>query len=390
MGEKSYDFVGFGIKNDGFSASVGEEFKGEAKRCSFLRKFAENSDKNLVISSRKCYNINILFIWKREGSALEYLVDERVAGHTVLEVVKRELGISTKLLKHLKFREDGILVNGVRVTVRYVLSSGDRLSLAIEDETSGEKLLPVDLPLAIAYEDDDVVLPSKSAEMPTHPSFGHYEDTVANALAYRYAEEGIPFVFRPVNRLDRNTSGLLLIARNRRAAGTLFSSMRRGEIRKLYLAILDGELPEDEGLIETYMRRTAESVIVRENCGPDEGGALARTRYRVLTRAKGFTLVCAVPLTGRTHQLRVHFAGLGAPLLGDDLYGTSSDLISRHALHSCALSFQQPTTGACICAFAPLPEDMRCAVDHLFGASSNDALTEEVLLSAMKEMNQER
>ena len=317
-------------------------------------------------------------------------MDERIAGHTVLEVVKRELGISTKLLKHLKFREDGILVNGVRVTVRYVLSFGEVLSLAIEDETSGEKLLPVDLPLSIAYEDNDVVVPSKSAEMPTHPSFGHYEDTVANALAYRYAEGGIPFVFRPVNRLDRNTSGLLLIARNRRAAGTLFSSMRRGEIRKLYLAILDGELPEEEGLIETYMRRTAESVIVRENCGPDEGGVLARTRYRVLSRARGRTLVCAVPLTGRTHQLRVHFAGLGVPLLGDDLYGTTSELISRHALHSCALSFRQPTTGESICAVAPLPEDMRRVLDGLFDAASVEAcLTEEALLSAMKQMNQE-
>ena len=317
-------------------------------------------------------------------------MDERIAGHTVLEVVKRELGISTKLLKHLKFREDGILVNGVRVTVRYVLSFGEVLSLAIEDETSGEKLLPVDLPLSIAYEDNDVVVPSKSAEMPTHPSFGHYEDTVANALAYRYAEEGIPFVFRPVNRLDRNTSGLLLIARNRRAAGTLFSSMRRGEIRKLYLAILDGELPEEEGLIETYMRRTAESVIVRENCGPDEGGVLARTRYRVLSRARGSTLVCAVPLTGRTHQLRVQFAGLGVPLLGDDLYGTTSELISRHALHSCALSFRQPTTGESICAVAPLPEDMRRVLDGLFDAASVEAcLTEEALLSAMKQMNQE-
>jgi len=321
---------------------------------------------------------------------LEYLVDERMAGHTVLEVVRRELGISTKLLKHLKFREDGILVDGTRVTVRYVLSCGEVLSLAVEDEISGEKLLPVDLPLPIAYEDEDVVVPSKSAEMPTHPSFGHYEDTVANALAYRYAEVGIPFVFRPVNRLDRNTSGLLLIARNRRAAGTLFSSMRRGEIRKLYLAILDGELPEDEGLIETYMRRTAQSVIVRENCGPDEGGVIARTRYRTLSRKHGLTLVCAVPLTGRTHQLRVHFAGLGAPLLGDDLYGRSSELISRHALHSCALSFRQPTTGAVIQAVAPLPDDMRRVIDQFFDTSVYGALCDDALLSAMEEMNQER
>lgn len=317
-------------------------------------------------------------------------MDERWAGHTVLEVIKRELGVSTKLLKHLKFREDGILVDGVRVTVRYVLSKNQCLSLAIEDETSGEKLIPVELPLSIAYEDGDVVVPAKPPEMPTHPSFGHYEDTVANALAFRYAKEGIPFVFRPVNRLDRNTSGLLLIARNRRAAGTLFSSMRRGEIQKLYLAILAGELSEDEGLIETYMRRTAESVIVRENCGPDEGGSLARTRYRVLGRADGLTLVCAVPLTGRTHQLRVHFAGLGAPLLGDDLYGQASEQMARHALHSCALSFIQPTTGERLFLSAPLPEDFCRVLTEHFDASAKECCTSEALRSAMAEMNRER
>ncbi len=307
----------------------------------------------------------------------------------MLDMLRRELALSSKLIKHLKFRDDGILVNGAHVTVRHVLSLGEILSLAIEDETSGKKLIPVALSLTVAYEDEDVVVPAKPYDMPTHPSFGHYEDTVANALAFRYAEEGIPFVFRPVNRLDRNTSGLLLIARNRRAAGTLFTAMKKGEIGKLYLAILDGELVEDEGLIETYMRRTAESVIVRENCGPDEGGDLARTRYRVLAKGNGLTVVCAVPLTGRTHQLRVHFAGLGAPLLGDDLYGSPSELIARHALHSCALSFPSPTTGKRISVTAPLPDDLRRVLDDRFSGLS-DRLTGELLFEMMSELGRER
>lgn len=316
---------------------------------------------------------------------MEILVDEKRAGKTVLDVLRRELCLSSKLIKHLKFLDNGILVAGKRVTVRYVLSAGEILSLAMEDEESGKKLIPIDLPLTIAYEDDDVVVPAKPYDMPTHPSFGHYEDTVANALAYRYATQGVPFVFRPVNRLDRNTSGLLLIARNRRAAGTLFASMKQGEIGKLYLAILDGELPDDVGLIETYMRRTAESVIVRENCGPGEGGDLARTRYRVLARSAGMTLVCAVPLTGRTHQLRVHFAGLGAPLLGDDLYGRSSELISRHALHSCALAFRTPTDGTQVQVFAPLPDDFRQILENNFSGIS-DRLTGEDLFRIMSEL----
>ena len=325
----------------------------------------------------------------REGYALEILVDENRAGKTVLEVLRRELGLSTKLIKHLKFLDNGILVDRNRVTVRHVLCAGEILSLAIEDEESGKKLIPVDLPLTIAYEDEDVVVPAKPYDMPTHPSFGHYEDTVANALAYRYATRGVPFVFRPVNRLDRNTSGLLLIARNRRAAGTLFASMKRGEIGKLYLAILDGELDEDEGLIETYLRRTAASVIVRENCGPDEGGDLARTRYRVLARGDGLTLVCAVPLTGRTHQLRVHFAGLGAPLLGDDLYGRPSELISRHALHSCALSFRTPSNRERVSVSAPLPEDFRAILETHFSGMI-DRLTEDLLFAMMSELGRER
>ncbi len=313
---------------------------------------------------------------------MEYRIGEKEDGKTVLEIVKRQIGLSHKLLKHLKFTEGGILVNGTPRTVRFVLHTGDVLSLATEDAESGEKLLPVDLPLPILYEDADVAVPAKPANMPTHPSFGHYEDTVANALAYRYAKEEIPFVFRPVNRLDRNTSGLLLIARNRMAAGTMFSAMRKGEIRKLYLAVLTGELPENEGLIETHLRRTAESIIVREVCGPDGGGDFARTRYRVLATGQGRTLVAAVPLTGRTHQLRVHFAHLGCPLVGDDLYGLPSDQIGRHALHSAVLSFPRPSDGKLTTVCAPLPEDMlrlaeRC-FDHLPEPAELLALCEEL------------
>ena len=244
----------------------------------------------------------------------------------------------------------------------------------------------MDLPLDVLYEDADVVVPAKPADMPTHPSFGHYEDTVANALAYRYAREEIPFVFRPVNRLDRNTSGLLLIARNRMAAGTMFSAMRQGEIRKLYLAVLEGELSEEDGLIETYLRRTAESIIVREVCGADGGGDFARTRYRVLAKGQGKNLVAAVPLTGRTHQLRVHFSYLGCPLVGDDLYGTPSDGIGRHALHSAILSFPRPSDGTRTTVYAPLPEDMLGLAERSFTRLPEGA----ELLSLCEELAEEK
>lgn len=303
---------------------------------------------------------------------MDIRIDQALSGRTVGEVIKKELHLSGAFLRHLKFSEGGIEVNGTHVTVRHVLSEGEVLSLAVEDREPQEKLVPKDLPLPVLYEDEDVAVPDKPADMPTHPSHGHWEDTVANALAFRYEQEGVPFVFRPVNRLDRNTSGLLLIARNRIAAAELGLAMKRGEIRKKYLTILQGIPKEPEGIIETYQRRTAASVIVRENCAEGEGGALARTHYRVLEAREGHSLVLCEPLTGRTHQLRVHFAGLGCPILGDDLYGEPSPLIDRHALHSAELTFPHPETKLPVTVRSPLPEDMQKAaralglrIDHL-------------------------
>ena len=289
---------------------------------------------------------------------MEIRIDKELAGKTVKELLRSTVRLSGAMTRHLKFSEGGILVDGRHVTVRHVLSEGELLFLAVEDREDQEKLIPVSLPLDVVYEDDDLVVPAKPSEMPTHPSHGHHEDTVANALAYRYQEAGVPFVFRPVNRLDRNTSGLLLIARNRIAAARLGQAMQRGEIRKSYLAILSGELPEREGVIETYMRRTEQSVILRENCQEGEGGAYAKTVYRTRAVKNGYTLVDCEPLTGRTHQLRVHFAGLGCPILGDELYGSPSSLIPRHALHSFRLSFPRPSDGIRITAEAALPADM--------------------------------
>ena len=200
---------------------------------------------------------------------MDILVDEALAGQCVRRVLQVELKLSTKLIRSLKYRPLGIAVDGKPVTVRYILSLGECLSLAVEDSESSPALTPVELPLDILYEDDDIVVPAKPADMPTHPSHDHYTDTVANALSFRYQKEGIPFVFRPINRLDRNTSGLLLIARNKRAAGKLTQSMQKGEIKKTYLAVAVGEMREREGIIDAPLHRTKESIIVREVCSPD-------------------------------------------------------------------------------------------------------------------------
>lgn len=307
---------------------------------------------------------------------MEYVVEKEYAGKTVRDIIKRPLCISSATLKHLKFIDSGIMLNGKHVTVRAIVKEGDILSLATEDTQTQEKLTPVDIPINIAYEDAFFVVPDKPADMPTHPSRDHYDDTVANALAYRYKKMGIPFVFRPINRLDRNTSGLLLIARDRLSANTLSDSMRKKEIKKQYVAILDGVPNENQGIIETYIRRTEESIIVRENCKEGEGGDRAITEYRVLLSENGHSVVYANPVTGRTHQIRVHFSGLGCAIMGDDMYGSESEYISRHALHSHILEFPHPKSKELISIKAPLPADMLKLLDSLFSKTAISSLKE--------------
>ncbi len=298
---------------------------------------------------------------------MQFIIQAEHDGLCIREFLYRELGLSVKMVKYLKYRNEGILLDGERVTVRHVLRTGNVLTLETEDRAPDAALTPVDLPLGILYEDDDIVLPSKPADMPTHPSHDHYRDTVANALAFRYAAIGIPFVFRPINRLDRNTSGLLLIARNKIAAGRLTQAMQQGQIRKTYLAVLDGEMKNASGVIDLPLHRTAESIILREVCAPDAPDAdVAETHYTVLARENGHTLVEAHPITGRTHQLRVHFAALGHPITGDDLYGAPSPLIARHALHARQLTFPHPTTQSMMTVSAPLPPDLTALLAALF------------------------
>ncbi|MBQ8397673.1 MAG: RluA family pseudouridine synthase [Clostridia bacterium] len=297
---------------------------------------------------------------------MELVIDEGRAGKSVYDILRRELGVSNRMLTRLKQDERGILVDGDRVTVRYRLSAGQCLTLAVDDRERAEHILPVELPLDILCDDPDFFAVNKPPNMPTHPSHGHYDDTLANALAYHCAAAGEPFVFRPVNRLDRNTSGIVLVARSQLAAARLSASMQAGEIEKRYLALLDGVLTPDEGELCAPIRRTAESIITREVCAEGEGD-YALTRWRVLARGAAHTLVETSPVTGRTHQLRVHFAHLGCPIHGDDLYGTAADDLERQALHAVSLDFPHPADRRPVRLTAPAPDDLRACITAHFG-----------------------
>lgn len=309
---------------------------------------------------------------------MDFRITEKHHNKSVSDFLK-EVGYSHKAISRLKRLEDGILLNGVRVTVRACLHEGDLLSLALEDrpDEMNAFLEPWDIPLEVIYEDEWLLALNKPPFMPTHPSAGHQGDTLANAAAGYYAKKGLPFVFRAVNRLDRDTSGIVLLSKDKHTAARLSAEMEAGKIRKTYLALLCGHFPSErtcpppdsanesrispeEGRICTYLRRKEGSRMLRETFWtPCEGTVTAVTDYRVIGHSGGLTMVRAMPQTGRTHQLRLHFSFCGHPILGDTLYGTADSRIGRQALHAETLTFTHPITRTPMILRAKLPDDMQ-------------------------------
>ena len=286
---------------------------------------------------------------------------EKEQGMTVKSYLHRVLRLSGAQVTELKKDPLGILVGGNHVTVRYVLQKDDVLTLADHDTDSSENIVPTEMPLTVLYEDDAIIVLNKPPYMPTHPSHGHYDDTLANGLAYLFEKRGVPFVFRSCSRLDRDTSGLVTVAKTRAAAHHFQCAHMAGTVEKTYLAVLVGHLTPACGEISGCIKRLEDSVITR--IVTEDDGAPALTRYRVLAYGKApdgreLTLCEAQPVTGRTHQLRVHFAHLGCPMLGDFLYGEENDaLIGRQALHCRKTAFDHPLSGRRMTLTASPPED---------------------------------
>ena len=297
---------------------------------------------------------------------MEFLVDQKHDGVLLRSYLKGTCGVSSRLLTQLKKRPEGITVNGNHVTVRYILRAGDLLRVDVDDSVPQEAFPPVKLPFTILYEDDDLLIVDKPPNMPTHPSAGHNGDTLANGLTWLFEQRGEPFVFRPVSRLDRNTSGIITLAKNQYAAGILCKAMKAHQIKKTYLAVTDGFPPKESDTVSTGTRRQKEFFVLREVCHvDDEGAALTVTAYNVRKRYANHALVELHPLTGRTHQIRVHLAYLGCPIVGDDLYGRESELISRHALHATRVELNHPSTGEAMVFESPMPEDLQRLCDLL-------------------------
>lgn len=286
---------------------------------------------------------------------IEIKIDASRGGRTIKDILRNDLRVSAAILTELKKETDGILLDGNSVFATERVREGECLKITIRDGNS--PMESCELPLLILYEDEDVIVLNKPRNMPTHPSQNHYGDTLANGLMGYFS--GKNFVFRAITRLDKDTSGVVLVAKNPLAGAILVEDMKFGRIQKEYLAVTNGAPNPPKGRLEAPIRRQKESIVLR--CvSPD--GREAITEYETIATQKDFALVQLTPLTGRTHQLRVHLSYLGCPIYGDDLYG-APQMHEATRLHCGKLRFFKPITGEEMTVEAPLPEDMVCLVE---------------------------
>ena len=294
-----------------------------------------------------------------------YLIQQQDIQKTVEQFLLSN-GYSAALIRRLRHTEQSILKNGSPVYTTYRLDEGDSLAVTLPEEHGSENIVPVPMDLDIRYEDRDLLVVNKAAGVPIHPSQGNHDNTLANGIAWYLGEKGEAATYRAINRLDRDTTGLLILARHALSACMLSEMVRTHAIRRCYLAAASGLVPP-EGVIDAPIARTCDSTI--ERCVDFERGDSARTHYRTLcyNRDTDCSLVELRLETGRTHQIRVHMKHIGHPLPGDFLYNPDYRLIGRQALHSWQLDFIHPIKKEPLHFEAPLPEDMR----RLFGQETN-------------------
>ncbi|PHU41083.1 RNA pseudouridine synthase [Pseudobutyrivibrio ruminis] len=266
-------------------------------------------------------------------------------------------GYSSANITAIKKMPNNVVINGQWVHMNRKLSAGEVLTVNISEDNSSEKIPPVKMALDIVYEDEDIIVINKPAGLPIHPSLNHYEDSLANGLAYYYESQGKPFIFRCANRLDKNTSGLTVIAKHLVSANILSTMVKNRQFHREYYAIVRGTLAEKTGTIDAPIGRVDDSIITRQV--DFENGERAVTHYEVIKEKNGHSLVSIHLETGRTHQIRVHFKYIGHPLIGDHLYNPDFVYMNRQALHSHKIEFTHPITGSPMSFVADLPTDMQ-------------------------------
>lgn len=281
----------------------------------------------------------------------------------VLEFL-RSKGFSRHILTSMKPDKEALLVNGMRAGGRSILKEGDHFRVRVMETGSMEGIVPAPLPLDILYEDEDILVLNKPADMPVHPSIGNYTNTLANAAAFYFQQKNELCPFRCINRLDRDTSGSLILAKNALSAAILSAQMRNREIRRTYLAVVCGVTPPS-GTVSAPIGRVSDSVIQRQ-VDPEHGES-AVTHYERLAVRNDHSLLEIHLETGRTHQIRVHMASIGHPLLGDTVYGSRKGCpgLAGQCLHARRLRFLHPRTGEPVEVECPLPDWFQAVLDRL-------------------------
>ena len=264
--------------------------------------------------------------------------DRQTQNGVLLRSFLRRCAVSTELARGVKFRGSGFFADGQPVQANRRVYPGQVVSFELPPEQEGVAPQP-EIPVQVVYQDAFAVVLEKPPHLAVHPTLNYPYDTLANGYGAWAAQQGHSPVFRPVNRIDKDTSGLVLAAKNTYAAPLLAQN-----VEKLYYAVVEGELPLGKGVIDAPIGRQADSIIGR--CVTPEGKP-SRTEYTIVKVKNGLSLAACVPVTGRTHQIRVHFASIGHPLAGDDLYGGSRQRIERQALHCARQVFRVPDYTPC-------------------------------------------
>lgn len=289
---------------------------------------------------------------------IQYKIEDKHDGQSIGMFLK-EKEYSRAILIELKKTKTGIRKNGVWAGVNEIVKTGDILDICLVQEEASENIVPKECTLDILYEDEDILVVNKPYDTPIHPSINNYDNTLANGVVFYYKEQGQDCVFRCINRLDRDTTGVTIIAKNMISASILSKRMKERQLSRTYVALVEGII-EEEGCIDLPIGRMEGTIIKRQV--DEKDGKRAVTHYRRLDVIDvGGQAVSVVALrleTGRTHQIRVHMSHIGHPLLGDFLYNEKNHMLTRQALHAAEIAFEHPVEGKYMKIIAPLPQDM--------------------------------
>lgn len=289
---------------------------------------------------------------------LKYIVKNNEQFDNLKEVLKTKFEISDRLLTKLK-KNNLIFINNCVANIKSPVNPNDIVEISLDYNEDNTNIIPTKMDLKIVFEDDYLLILNKPAGYPIHPSMLHFEDSISNGVKYYFDSINLHKKIRPVNRLDKDTSGLVIFAKNEYIQECLVKQMKNNQFLKEYIGICEGTFKNKTGTISAPISRKPGSII--ERC-VDSTGDTAITHYSVIKDCTDFSVVHFILETGRTHQIRVHSAYIGNPILGDTLYGHHSDLINRQALHSYKSSFVHPVTKEKMTVTAPLFDDMQVLI----------------------------